>query len=216
MAVKRKAAATRSKKTMGKAARTGGLRSRTPKKGGSFVMTAKKTISEKKGKVMDKTKALFRSGKERMQAVDLQPLWQRMKKGVDSAGLAIGKGSDRMKQKFGSASEVMEKGTRKMKAGLGSAVDVVGRGAEKATAKALTLAKRMSVQYKISEQQRKLQALLAELGGRVYDMTKRSPQALNANDPDIMKLAGKIRDAEKALLTLEEKAGALKNREAAR
>lgn len=175
-------------------------------------MTAKKTISEKKGKVMEKTKALFRSGKERVQAVDLQPIWQRVKKGVDSAGQAVGKGSDRMKQKFGSAPEVLGKGAKKMKTGLGTAVDAVGRGAEKATAKALTLAKRMSVQYKISEQHRKLQSLLAELGGRVYDITKRSPQALNANDPDIMKLAGKIRDAEKALMALEEKVGGLKNR----
>ncbi len=132
-------------------------------------MTAKKTSSEKKGKVMEKAKALFRSGKERVQAVD-----------------------------------------------LGTAVDAVGRGAEKATAKALILAKRMSVQYKISEQRRKLQSLLAELGGRVYDITKRNPQALSANDPDIMKLAGKIRDAEKTLMALEETAGALKNREGAR
>ncbi|HAR45668.1 MAG: hypothetical protein A2X56_06030 [Nitrospirae bacterium GWC2_57_13] len=216
MAVKRKAAATKSKKSMGKAALAGGLRSRTPKKGGSFAMTARKAISEKKGKMMDKTKALFRSGKERMQAVDLQPIWQQVKKGVDSASRAVGKGSDRMKQKFGSPSEMMEKGTRKMKTGLGGAMDAVGRGAEKATSKALTLAKRMSVQYKISEQHRKLQVLLAELGGRVYDITKRSPQALNASDPDIMKLAGRIRDAEKALMALEEKAGALKNREGVR
>ena len=173
-------------------------------------MTAKKAINEKKQDVMGKTKELFRTGKERFQEVDLGPIWQRVKKGAESTAQVLGKGSDRMRQKFGSTSEVMEKGATKMKTGLGSAVDAVGRGAERVTGKALSLARRAGLQYRISEQNRKLHALLAELGGRVYDITKRNPQALNSTDPDIMKMVGSIRDAEKALVALEEKSGAMK------
>lgn len=180
------------------------------KKAGGSSAGARKALSAKTTEMAAKAKGLFKSGRERLQDVDLKPIWQRVKRGLDETGQAIGKGSAAVKERMGGASDAMQKGSATMKKGIVSAVDAVGRGAEKATEKALALAKRAGVQYKIHEQNRKLQALLSELGGRVYDVTKRNPQALSASDPEIMKLVGKIREAEKDLLALEERSGSLK------
>lgn len=122
----------------------------------------------------EKTKALLKSARERLEDIDLEPIWKRVKKGLEGA------------------------------------VEAVGRGAERAAEKAKTLAERAGTEYRIYDYNRKLQQLLAELGGRVYDLARRNPQALSPTDPEVVEMIGRIRDMEKKIAALSEKSRLLK------
>lgn len=99
---------------------------------------------------------------------------------------------------------------KRVKKGLEKAVESVGKGAEMAAEKARTTAERAAIEYRLYEQNRRLQHLLAELGGRVYDLAKRNPQALSPTDPEVLEIIGKIRDAEKKIAGIELKARTIK------
>lgn len=99
---------------------------------------------------------------------------------------------------------------KRVKSGLEKAVEAVGKGAERVAEKTLTAAERAGVEYRLYEQNRRLQHLLAELGGRVYDLAKRNPQALSPTDPEVLEMIGKIREAEKKISALEIKSRSLK------
>ena len=94
--------------------------------------------------------------------------------------------------------------------GFEQTAEAVGKGTEKAAERAVSAAKRASVEYKIVEHRREQQKLFADLGGRVYDLMKQSPQALSPKDPHIMATIDSLAMTAKKIAALEEEAGALK------
>jgi hypothetical protein len=139
-------------------------------------MAVKKKAAKTKSDLMKKAKGLLKTGREKFDEMDLQPIWKRVKAGLDSA------------------------------------VDVVGKGTERAADKAMNLASRAGVEYQLFEYHRKLEKLLAELGGRAYDLAKRNPPALSGTDAEITRMVGKISEMEKKIAVLEDEAQALKNK----
>ena len=134
--------------------------------------TAKKTASKMRSGIAKKTEGLIKSGKEKLEHIDMEPIWKRVRKGLEDA------------------------------------VKVLGVGTEKATEKTVALAKRAGDEYKIYEQNYKLKKLLAELGGRVYDLVRRSPQSLSPDDPEIIEMVAKVTEMEKKITALEERSKA--------
>ncbi len=139
-------------------------------------MAVKKKAVKTKSDFMKKAKGLLKTGREKFDEIDLQPIWKRVKTELDRA------------------------------------VDVVGKGTERAADKAMNLASRAGVEYQIFEYHRKLEKLLAELGGRAYDLAKRNPSALSGTDAEITRMVGKISEMEKKIAGLEDEAQALKNK----
>jgi len=99
---------------------------------------------------------------------------------------------------------------QKVKKGFEQTAEAVGKGTEKAAERAVSAAKRASVEYKILEHRREQQKLFADLGGRVYDLVKQSPQALSTKDPHIMATIDSLTMTAKKIAALEEEAAALK------
>jgi hypothetical protein len=139
-------------------------------------MAVKKKAAKTKSDLMKKAKGLLKTGREKFDEMDLQPIWKRVKAGLDRA------------------------------------VDVVGKGTERAADKAMNLASRAGVEYQLFEYHRKLEKLLAELGGRAYDLAKRNPPALSGTDAETTRMVGKISEMEKKIAVLEDEAQALKNK----
>ena len=137
-------------------------------------MATKKKAVKTRSDVMKKAKGLLRTGREKLEEIDIQPIWKRVKAGLDRA------------------------------------VEVVGKGTEMAAEKAMNLASRAGVEYQMYEYHRKLEKLLAELGGRAYDLAKRDPQALSPTEPELKGMIGRISEMEKKIAALEEKADSLK------
>jgi hypothetical protein len=101
---------------------------------------------------------------------------------------------------------------KRVKKRLVEAVEAMEKGTEKVAEKAATIATLAGVKYKIYEHNHKLQKLLAELGGEVYELAKRNPQALSPTDPEVVEMIGKIADMEKKITALEERAKSLKKK----
>ncbi len=139
-------------------------------------MAVKKKAAETKSDLMKKAKGLLKTGREKFDEIDLQPIWKRVKTGLDRA------------------------------------VEVVGKGTEVAAGKAMNLASRAGVEYQIFEYHRKLEKLLAELGGRAYDLAKRTPPDLSVADADITRMVGRISEMEKKITALEDEAEKLKKK----
>jgi len=139
-------------------------------------MAVKKRTAKTKSDILKKARGLLKTGREKFDEIDLQPIWKRVKTGLDRA------------------------------------VDVVGKGTEMAADKAMNLASRAGVEYQIFEYHRKLEKLLAELGGRAYDLAKRNPPALSGADSEIARMVGKISEMEKKIAGLEDEARELKNK----
>ncbi len=139
-------------------------------------MAVKKKGVQTKSEIMEKAKGLIKTGRERFDEIDLQPIWKRVKAGLDRA------------------------------------VEAVGKGTEMAADKAMNLASRAGVEYQIFELHRKIEKLLAELGGRAYDLAKRNPPALNATDAEIAGMIGRISEMEKKIAALEAEAETLKKK----
>jgi hypothetical protein len=139
-------------------------------------MAVKKKVARTKSDILKKAKGLIKTGRERFDEIDFQPIWKRVKTGLDRA------------------------------------VEAVGKGTEVAADKAMNLASRAGVEYQIFELHRKLEKLLAELGGRAYDLAKRTPPALTAADAEITRMVGKISEMEKKIAALEDEAEALKKK----
>jgi len=139
-------------------------------------MAVKKRTAKTKSDILKKARGLLKTGREKFDEIDFQPIWKKVKTGLDRA------------------------------------VDVVGKGTERAADKAMNLASRAGVEYQLFEYHRKLEKLLAELGGRAYDLARRNPPALGAMDPDITRMVGRISEMEKKIAVLEDEAQALKNK----
>jgi type III secretion system FlhB-like substrate exporter len=139
-------------------------------------MAVKKNAVKTKADLMKTAKGLLKTGREKFDEMDLQPIWKKVKTGLDRA------------------------------------VDVVGKGTERAADKAMNLASRAGVEYQLFEYHRKLEKLLAELGGRAYDLAKRTPPALSAADAEITRMVGKITEMEKKIAVLEDEAETLKKK----
>jgi hypothetical protein len=139
-------------------------------------MAVKKKVARTKSDILKKAKGLIKTGRERFDEIDFQPIWKRVKTGLDRA------------------------------------VEAVGKGTEVAADKAMNLASRAGVEYQIFELHRKLEKLLAELGGRAYDLAKRTPPALTAADADITRMVGKVSEMEKRIAELEDEAEMLKKK----
>ncbi len=139
-------------------------------------MAVKKKVVKTRSDIMGKAKGLIKTGREKFDEIDFQPIWTRVKAGLDRA------------------------------------VEAVGKGTEMAADKAMNLASRAGVEYQIFEHHRKLEKLLAELGGRAYDLAKRTPPALSAADADITRMVGKISEMEKKIAELEDEAEKLKKK----
>ena len=137
-------------------------------------MATKKKAVKTRPDVMKKAQGLLRTGREKLEEIDIQPIWKRVKGGLDRA------------------------------------VEVVGKGTEMAAEKAMKLASRAGVEYQIYEYHRKLEKLLAELGGRAYDLAKRDPQALSPTEPELKGMIGRISEMEKKIAALEEEAESLR------
>ncbi len=139
-------------------------------------MAVKKKVVKTKSDIVKKAKGLLKTGREKFDEIDFQPIWTRVKTGLDRA------------------------------------VEAVGKGTEMAADKAMNLASRAGVEYQIFELHRKIEKLLAELGGRAYDLAKRTPPALSAADADITRMVGKISEMEKKIAALEDEAQTLKKK----
>lgn len=139
-------------------------------------MAVKKKVLKTKSDIMEKAKGLIKTGREKFDEIDLQPIWTRVKAGLDRA------------------------------------VEAVGKGTEVAADKAMNLASRAGVEYQIFELHRKLEKLLAELGGRAYDLAKRNPPALSGADAEITRMVGRISEMEKKIAELEDEAETLKKK----
>src|SRR4030067_3530917 len=112
-------------------------------------MAVKKKAAKTKPDILKKAQGLLKTGREKFDEIDFQPIWKKVKTGLDRA------------------------------------VDVVGKGTERAADKAMNLASRAGVEDQLFEYHRKLEKLLAELGGRAYDLAKRNPPALSAADAEL-------------------------------
>lgn len=139
-------------------------------------MAVKKKVARTKSDILKKAKGLIKTGRERFDEIDFQPIWKRVKTGLDRA------------------------------------VEAVGKGTEVAADKAMNLASRAGVEYQIFELHRKLEKLLAELGGRAYDLAKRTPPTLSAADAEIARMVGKISEMEKKIAALEDEAETLRKK----
>ena len=80
----------------------------------------------------------------------------------------------------------------RLRMGLERAAGIVGRGTKKAAKKTGTLAKQAGVTYEKYEHEHKLQKLLAEFGGRIYDRVWDNPQAISSVDPDAADMVERI------------------------
>lgn len=132
-------------------------------------MDLKETVEEKKAILLEKTKGLLETSRRKMDDIDLRPLWVKMRKGVDRA------------------------------------VEAVGKGTEKAAEKAASFASRASLQYQTYEYYRNREKLLIRLGERIYDLSKRNPQALGPNDHEIIEITSQIADLDKKISSLDQK-----------
>lgn len=96
------------------------------------------------------------------------------------------------------------------KKGLEAAAKAIGRGTEIAAQKTVTLGKEAGLQYQINTNHYKLQKLLAELGGRIYDLAKINPPELNLNDSQALTTIKRVREMDERIQTFKQKAKALK------
>jgi len=162
-------------------------------------MAVKNKAAKTKADLMKKAKGLLKTGRKKFDQIDLQPSMIKAK-GLLKTG----------REKFDQID--LQPTWKRVKAGLERAVDVVGKGTERAADKAMNLASRAGVEYQLFEYHRKLEKLLAELGGRAYDLAKRNPPVLNAADAEITRLVGRISEMEKKIAGLEDEAQVLKNK----
>ena len=100
---------------------------------------------------------------------------------------------------------VWERAKKKM----GETAEAAGKGAEKAVEKTVAMATVASLKLKARRSRQDLREQLADLGGWVYELAKRNPQALGPTDPEIIGMIGRIREKEQEIAGLEEKAKSL-------
>ncbi len=89
---------------------------------------------------------------------------------------------------------------------MGETAEAAGRGAGKAVDKTVALTTLAGVKFTIRRKKQDLQNMMADLGGWVYELAKRNPQALSPTDPEIITMIGRIREREQEIADLEEKA----------
>ncbi len=92
---------------------------------------------------------------------------------------------------------------------LQGAIKVLGKGTEKAANKTRTMGKQASIQYQVYLNQLKLQKLLVKLGGRVYDLAQ-TKSSMNLKDSKASEILKRVKDMDKKILSLKEKAKGLK------
>lgn len=92
---------------------------------------------------------------------------------------------------------------------LGETAEAAGRGAEKAVEKTVAMTTLASMKFTIRRKKQDLQNMMTDLGGWVYELAKRNPQALSPTDPEIIRVIGMIREKEQEIADLEEKAKSL-------
>ena len=90
------------------------------------------------------------------------------------------------------------------------AVEVIGKTTEKAAEKTLTVGKQASLQYQAYLSNLKLQKSLAELGGRIYDLTRTNSPAVDLKDPEVLEIIKQVEDLDHKIVSLKEKAKSLK------
>ena len=88
---------------------------------------------------------------------------------------------------------------------MGETAEAAGRGAEKAVDKTVALTTLAGVKFTIRRKKQDLQNMMTDLGGWVYELAKRNPQALSPTDPEIIVMIGRIREKEQEIADLEEK-----------
>jgi hypothetical protein len=109
------------------------------------------------------------------------------------------------KRKLGDLRPVWERAKQRLE----ETAEAAGRGGEKAVEKTVAMTTLASVKFKIRRQKQDLQYMLADLGGWVYELAKRNPQALSPTDAEIIDMIGRIAEKEKEIADLEEKAKSL-------
>jgi len=92
---------------------------------------------------------------------------------------------------------------------LGATAEAAGKSAERAVEKTVTMATVAGLKLKARRSRQDLRDQLADLGGWVYELAKRNPQALSPTDPEIIGMIGRIREKEREIAELEEKAKSL-------
>ena len=97
----------------------------------------------------------------------------------------------------------------KVKKGLKAAVDVLEKGTKKAAEKTSVMSKQAGLQYTMYLHHHQLQKTLAELGGRVYDLTKENRKIFTPPDSQAMDIIAKITELEKKISATEERSHSL-------
>lgn len=115
---------------------------------------------------------------------------------------------------------ILKKGRKKMqelrpaweraKKKLEATAEAAGKGAERAVEKTVTMATLAGLKLKARRSRQDLQEQFADLGGWVYELAKRNPQALSPTDPEIIGMIVRIREKEQEIADLEEKAKSLR------
>lgn len=83
---------------------------------------------------------------------------------------------------------------------LEDAARAIGKGTEKAAKKTAKLGKRAGLQYQIYLNSHKLQKALAELGGRIYDLSRANSPSLNLSDSEALSLIKKVQEIDEKIL----------------
>ena len=134
----------------------------------------RKRSVKKKQDIMTKSSELFKTGRQKLESIEFQPILNKVKKGLKIAF------------------ESIEKGT------------------EKAAEKTVEVSKQAKIQYSIYTHHNQLQKSLAELGGRIYDLTKENRKLFTPPDSKALDLLAKISDIERKISDLEEKTKSIK------
>ena len=91
----------------------------------------------------------------------------------------------------------------KTKKELQAAMKVIEKGTEKAAEKTISLGKQAGFQSQVYLNQMKLQKALAELGGRVFFLTRRHSKSLDLEDKKALKMIKKITEMDKEIQELK-------------
>lgn len=135
---------------------------------------AVKSPSKKTG-LGGKANELLKTGREKLEGMDLQPIWEKAKREFQGAVKALGKGT------------------------------------EKAAEKTAVMGKQAGIQYQLYLNQLKLQKLLADLGGRVYDLKQAGSTDSVMSDAKASEIIRRVEEMNQKILALKEESRTLRS-----
>lgn len=129
--------------------------------------------ASKASEIGNRAEALLKLGRQKIENLRQQPVWERTKRDLQSA------------------------------------VKMVEKRTEKAAERAKSLGQQAALQYQVYLTSHKLQKALAEVGKRVYDLSKAKSAAVSLKDAAALKKLGEARKLDQQIAALQRQAGRL-------